>query len=223
MRVLVCDHHIVLAECLAHLLASRGANVVAVTNDLDQTLAVLRREPVDVCLLDVVFGVRTAVHRLCDLRAAAPSTEFVLLCGRIDETVVRAARDAGVRGIADKRQPVSEIIDLLARVHADGKAVAAQRRAVPSVAHLRRPPANDAQRLATFLTTREREVLSALVRGDDTIKLARNLGIASTTARCHIQSVLTKMGAHSRLEVATTAVRSGMVSPHTGEWLFPVG
>jgi two-component system nitrate/nitrite response regulator NarL len=52
--------------------------------------------------------------------------------------------------------------------------------------------------------------------------VARSLGIASTTARCHIQSLLTKMGAHSRLEVATVAVRSGMVSPASGEWLIPV-
>jgi two-component system nitrate/nitrite response regulator NarL len=83
--------------------------------------------------------------------------------------------------------------------------------------------ANDAQRLGRYLTAREREVLSALVRGDDTAKLARNLGIAAATARCHIQSVLTKMGAHSRLEVATTAVRCGMVSPESGEWLIRVG
>jgi two-component system nitrate/nitrite response regulator NarL len=58
-----------------------------------------------------------------------------------------------------------------------------------------------------------------LVRGEDTAKLARRLGISRTTVRCHVQSVLTKMGAHSRLEVATTAVRTGVVSPRTGEWL----
>jgi two-component system nitrate/nitrite response regulator NarL len=79
--------------------------------------------------------------------------------------------------------------------------------------------ANDAQRLAYFLTPREREVLSALVRGDDTRSVSGALGISVTTVRCHIQSLLTKMGAHSRLEVATTAVREGMVNPTNGEWL----
>jgi two-component system, NarL family, nitrate/nitrite response regulator NarL len=62
-------------------------------------------------------------------------------------------------------------------------------------------------------------VLGALVRGDDTSKLARSLGIASATARCHVQNVLTKLGAHSRIEAATNAVRHGMVSPNTGRWL----
>lgn len=220
MRLLVCDHHIVFAESLAHLLATRGADVVAVTNDLDQTLAVLAREKVDVCLLDVVFGAQTVADRLGDLRAAAPSTRVVLVCGRIDQTLVSAAWAAGVSGIADKRQPVAEIIDLLGRVHAGQLAIPTRQPTAASIPRPRPKPANDAQRLATFLTPREREVLSALVSGDDTTKVARNLGIAAATARCHIQSVLTKMGAHSRLEVATTAVRSGMVSPHTGEWLI---
>ncbi|WP_432969883.1 response regulator transcription factor [Dactylosporangium sp. CA-233914] len=220
MRILVCDHHVVFAESLAHLLATRGADVVAVTNDLDETLTLLARETVDICLLDVVFGAQTVVDRLGDLRVAAPSTKVVLVCGHIDQALVNAAWAAGVSGIADKRQPVAEIIEILARVHAGRLAIPARPPAAVSIPRARPKPANDAQRLATFLTPREREVLSALVSGVNTSKLARNLGIATATARCHIQSVLTKMGAHSRLEVATTAVRSGMVSPHTGEWLI---
>ena len=46
-----------------------------------------------------------------------------------------------------------------------------------------------------FLTARERQVLAALVRGADTRQMARSLGISTTTTRCHVQSVLTKMGA----------------------------
>jgi two-component system nitrate/nitrite response regulator NarL len=223
MRIVLCDHHVVFAESLGHLLAERGADVVAVTNDLDQALVVLANKVVDVCLLDVWFGVESVVDRLGELREVAPATRVVLLCGQVDQALVAAAQAAGVCGVADKRQPVAEILDLLGRVHAGESAIPAEQAGVAPATRARRRPANDAQRLATFLTAREREVLSALVCGDDTGKLARNLGIAATTARCHIQSVLTKMGAHSRLEVATTAVRCGMVSPETGEWLIRVG
>jgi two-component system nitrate/nitrite response regulator NarL len=58
------------------------------------------------------------------------------------------------------------------------------------------------------------------VRGQDTARLARSLGVAETTARCHVQAVLMKLGAHSRLEAATTAVRYGMVNPADGRWLL---
>jgi len=219
MRILICDYHVLFAESLAHLLTARGIEVVAIAHHPDRALAVLRYERVDVCLLDVHFGPENAVDRLGELRAAAPGTRILLLTGLVDSNLLAAASLVGVHGVADKRQPVAEIIELLDRVYA-GESVPARDRA--HVVIPRQRPANDAQRLAAYLTPRERQVVSALVCGTDTARLARSMGIAATTARCHIQSVLTKMGAHSRLEVATTAVRSGMVSPETGEWLIPV-
>ena len=223
MRIVLCDHHVVFAESLAHLLAERGADVVSVTYDIDDLLQVLENKVVDICMLDVRFGATSAVDRLGELRAAAPAVDVVLLCSEVDQALVAAAQAAGVRGVADKRQPVAEILQLLARVHLGEAPIPADQAVVAPKTPSHRPPANDTQRLAAFLTAREREVLSALVRGDDTGKLARGLGIAAATARCHIQSVLTKMGAHSRLEVATTAVRCGMVNPQSGEWLIYTG
>jgi two-component system nitrate/nitrite response regulator NarL len=220
MRVLLCDHQVVFAESLAHVLATRGTDVVSVTHDIDEALAALRREVVDVCVLDIVFGELTAVDRLDDLRAAAPEVRFVLLSGHLDRALLRAADDAGVAAVADKRQPVAEIIQILQQVFA-GEPTGRHSRIATDGPQPSVPPANDAQRLAAYLTPREREVLSALVRGDDTGKLARTLGVTVATARCHIQNVLTKMGTHSRLEVATTAVRYGMVDPENGEWLTP--
>jgi two-component system nitrate/nitrite response regulator NarL len=219
MRVLLCDYQVIFAEALADLLTARGKQIVAITHNLDDAVAALRDRPVDVFLLDVVFGADRPLGRLLELRRAAPRTSVMLLSGRIDAELVHAARAAGVQAIGDKRQPVAEIIRLLDQVYASDRPCLSPAPAAPMIAGHRNCPANDAQRLAAFLTPRERQVLSALVCGGDTKQVATTLGISHTTARCHIQSLLTKMGAHSRLEVATTAVRFGMVSPETGEWL----
>jgi two-component system nitrate/nitrite response regulator NarL len=219
MRLLICDYHVIFAESLAHLLTAVVGDVVAITHHPDQAVNVLRRESVDVCLLDVVFGPDSTIDRLSELREASPHTHVVLLTAEVDDATLAAARAAGVRGVADKRQSPSRIIDLIERVRAGESVVrtgGAPRTSAPSTAPR---PRNDIQRLAGFLTPREREVLSALVRGDDTARLARSLGIAAATARCHIQNVLTKLGTHSRLEAATSAVRYGMVNPETGDWL----
>jgi two-component system nitrate/nitrite response regulator NarL len=219
MRLLICDHHVVFAESLAHLLAGRGYDIVAVTHHPDQLVEVLRREPVDVCLLDVVFGEESVVDRLPALRTASPGTYLVVLTAGVDAGLLTAARAAGVRGLADKREPVTEMLRVLDRVLSGESVIEREPSLPPLVNPLRRHP-NDALRLASFLTAREREVLCGLVRGDDTNKLARSMGIASATARCHIQNVLSKLGAHSRLEAATSAVRNGMVCPETGSWLI---
>lgn len=221
MRVLICDDHVVFAESLAHLLRGLGTEVVATTYHPDQALAVLRREPVDVCLLDVMFETFSVLDRLPDIHRAAPRCHVMLLSGRVDGEVLAAVQAAGVHGVADKRLPVAEILRILDRVHA-GERVVHAATASSALRSAHGNPAGLAHQMAAFLTPRERQVLGALVRGQNTTRLARELGIAGTTARCHIQSVLTKLGAHSRLEAATTAVRFGMVNPETGCWLLPV-
>jgi two-component system nitrate/nitrite response regulator NarL len=216
MRVVICDQHIVFAESLSHVLTLRGHQVVAVARRLSGAIDALNEEPADVCLIDPVFGTEIDSAGLGDMRRAAPTTAIVFLTARVDRDVRAAAAVAGARALAEKRQSVGDVITLLDRVHA-GESVLyrAYRRSPAAPAAV----SNDAQRLAAFLTPQERHVLSALVRGDDTAELARSLRISATTVRCHVQSVLTKMGAHSRLEVATTAVRAGVVSAKTGEWV----
>ncbi|MEV0732787.1 response regulator transcription factor [Polymorphospora sp. NPDC050346] len=221
IRVLVCDDHTVFAESLAELLTAARMRITAVTGHPDRALAVLRREAVDICLLDVTFGRESVLPRLAEFRRVAPGARIVLLTGRVDADLLAAAREAQVRGVADKRQPAREITALLHRVYNGDTVFPAEPTPVPVPRAANHDRAQEARRMAAFLTPRERQTLRALVGGHDTRKLARTLGVAPATARCHIQQVLTKMGAHSRLEAATTAVRFGLVSPETGDWLLP--
>jgi len=61
------------------------------------------------------------------------------------------------------------------------------------------------------VTTREREVLRLLASGKSTLAIAGELGIARTTARNHIQAILGKLEAHSRLEAVARARNLGLV------------
>jgi len=57
------------------------------------------------------------------------------------------------------------------------------------------------------LTLREREVLRLLAEGLGTQEIADQLFVSSTTARNHVQHILTKLDVHSRLEDAALALR----------------
>jgi two-component system nitrate/nitrite response regulator NarL len=76
---------------------------------------------------------------------------------------------------------------------------------------LARAPQSRQQWLAGFLPPREHEVLTRLVHGEDTARIAAAMSIKQSTARTHIQSVLTKLGVHSRLEACSFTVRHGIV------------
>lgn len=63
------------------------------------------------------------------------------------------------------------------------------------------------------LTDREREVLVLLAEGADTSAIASHLCIGRSTARKHVQSILSKFGVHRRLEAIAHARRHGLL-PH---------
>jgi DNA-binding NarL/FixJ family response regulator len=214
MRVLICDDHAVFADSLALVLADAGHSVVGVTYSPDDALSVLLNRPVDVCLVDLHFPAGSVLARLTELRAAGPATRFVLVSGFVDQQIVDAGLRAGVRGFAHKGQQASEILALLHRVHA-GEQVVDRR----LVRHRSGRPRSQAHRVAQFLTPREREVLTRLARGESTAALAKAMGVTRSTARSHVQSVLTKLGVHSQREAVIEAARHGLVSVETGEWL----
>jgi two-component system nitrate/nitrite response regulator NarL len=215
VKVLICDDHAVFADSLAMVLGESGHDVVGVVYSPEAASRLLQSAPADVCLLDLQFPTGSVLESLPALVRAAPSTRFVVLSGSIDAELLEAALAAGVRGFAHKGQQAGEIVAMLARVHAGDVVID------PTTGSPMRPrPRSEAQRLAHYLTPREREVLTRLVRGENTATLARSMKITRSTARSHVQSVLTKLGVHSQREAVIAAARHGLVSVNTGEWLL---
>jgi DNA-binding CsgD family transcriptional regulator len=66
-------------------------------------------------------------------------------------------------------------------------------------------------RPGSSLTAREREVLALLEAGVPTQGMADSMKISVTTVRNHIQGILRKLGAHSRLEAVSSARRQGLI------------
>ena len=213
MKMIICDDHAVFAESLSLVLADAGHSVVGVVYSPADALPVLRARQPDACLIDLRFPSGTALDWMPRLRAASPRTKFVVLTGFLEQPVLDAGVAAGVRGFAHKGQQAGDILTVLRRV-ADGEVVA-DRAALRGGAR----PRSRAQRVARFLTPREREVLTRLARGESTQALAKAMGVTRSTARSHVQSVLSKLGVHSQREAVIEAARHGLVSVETGEWL----
>jgi two-component system nitrate/nitrite response regulator NarL len=77
----------------------------------------------------------------------------------------------------------------------------------------------EAHQLATHLTRREWQCLGLLVQGLSTSAIAEGIGVSTTTVRTHIQSLLTKLGVHSRLQAVALTSRTSLLAkapPLTG-------
>jgi DNA-binding NarL/FixJ family response regulator len=68
--------------------------------------------------------------------------------------------------------------------------------------------------LLAHVTSREGEILQRLVEGQSTDHIAGDLSISPQTVRAHVQNLMAKLGAHSRVQVVRLARAAGM-SPST--------
>jgi two-component system, NarL family, nitrate/nitrite response regulator NarL len=226
MRIVICDAHRVFADALASLLQTSGHEIAGSTTDLDEAVAMLEGagqggppRQADACVIELRrprSGRRPEIERAV---AAVPGTAFVALTGSADSSSLRHAMAAGVRGLALKGDAFSEFLRVLTEAVASGGPLTADARpaqtrpvivSASAQAVLRRGDGVSAGP-SQFLTEREREALGRLVRGESTAGMARAMGVRVSTARTHIDAVLTKLGAHTRLEAIAYAVREDLV------------
>jgi two-component system nitrate/nitrite response regulator NarL len=208
VRLVLCDDHRLLAEALGTALRAHGHEVVAVVTTPEAGYrAVVEHHP-DVCLLDVGFPGASGLDVVARIVSAAEDTKILMLSGRSDPDVVNAALTAGAAGFVLKEQGIDRILQALDRVLA-GEAIvdSGLLRAALSMPTPRRSP--ESQRLRS-LTSREREALRRIAAGDSTKEVARAMHVSESTARTHVQNVLTKLGVRSRLQAAALVAREGL-------------
>jgi len=71
----------------------------------------------------------------------------------------------------------------------------------------------DRRRTEVNLTTRERDVLAAIARGQANREIARQFGLSEKTVKTHVSAILTKLGVQDRTQAAPYAVRHGIADP----------
>jgi two-component system nitrate/nitrite response regulator NarL len=224
MRIVICDGHRVFADALASLLQDAGHEVVGTALDLDEAAGLLgasqeARPAADACVIDLRRRGSGLRPEIAQAIAAVPGIAFVALSGSPDPSSLRHAIAAGVRGVALKGDAFSEFLRVLTEAvsrQRPGDAQAGSPEAGPVILSASaRAALKHADGLAAgpsqFLTEREREALGRLARGESTASMARAMGVRVSTARTHIDAVLYKLGAHTRLEAVAYAVREGLV------------
>lgn len=208
IRILfVEDHSMVAAGLTAVVAQTTDLEVVATASSVADALAAVEAHNPDVVCMDYVLPDGRGTDAAADIRRRWPDTQVVMLTASDDDKVLAAAVDAGCIGfLAKGTGRTEELLDALRRAAAGEISLTGEqlRRLVP---RFRR----DHFELGADLTARERDVLSLLATGTTTPDIASALHISFATARNHIQNILTKLDAHSKLEAVAIAVRAGIV------------
>ncbi len=209
MRVVLGNQHRLFLDVLTEALSQEGVTVAAqATSPQDVLTAVALHEP-DICLLAISFPDSSGLDVLRVIRRRHQTVKVVMLSDSSDPAIVPAATDAGAAGFIWKEQRIAEIVRTLTRVLAGERAPGAV--SAHGVDRFCSQVVAGSDCLLQLLTLREQEVLMLMMEGESTKQIARSLAIALSTARTHVQSVLFKLGAHSRLEATSMVARSGVL------------
>ena len=213
-RVVVADDQDLVRSGLAMVLDARGVEVVGEAADGRQAVDVVRRTSPDVVLMDIRMPVLDGIAATRELTAlGVPTRVLVLTTYDLDGYVYDALR-AGAAGFLLKATPPDRLVAGIETVAAGESLLAPSltRRLIEE--HVRRPaPAEGVPERLRVLTERELEVFTLIARGLSNEDICARLVVAEATVKTHVNRVLAKLGARTRVELVVLAYETGLVRP----------
>jgi DNA-binding NarL/FixJ family response regulator len=208
IRVMIVDDERLFAELLRVAMRSAGdIEVVAVAHDVKSAIATLEEIRPDVVLADYHLPDGTGADIARAVRTSLPATAIVVLTGDPSALTLADVARSGASGHLTKERGFSEVVGAV-RAAAAGEVLFSSNELQRLLLAERTEPVTTTEPL----TPRELEVLYLLASGASTGAAAASLGISTATLRAHVQAVLRKLGAHSRLEAVAEAARLGLVT-----------
>ena len=204
IRVLIVDDHRVLAELLAEALSKDDEIIIigTVGTSAEAITAATATRP-DVVVLDYDLPDTEGTGALTAISAAVPSARILMLTSYSSPVILNEVMDAGADGFITKRNGSAEILAAVKAVASDQTPVSADM--------LRSVVGSGGGRLGTDLTERELQILRIASLGKSNKAIAQELHLSVNTVRNHMQHVLIKLGAHSKLEASAIAARLGIL------------
>lgn len=218
IRVLVADDQTIIRTGLRIMLnAQPGIEVVGEAADGREAVRLARELRPDVCLFDIrmpVLDGLEATRLVAGPGVADPLAVVVITTFDLDEYVYGSLR-AGARGFLLK-DTGPDLLAQAVRSASDGEALIAPSvtvRLLHAFADL--PAGRPVAQPVSPVTAREEQVLLAVARGLTNTEIADALHISLSTVKTHLASLMAKLGARNRVEIAMWAYETRRILPGT--------
>jgi two-component system nitrate/nitrite response regulator NarL len=207
VRVVVGDDHPLFRDGVVRALTSSGSiDVVAEADDGLAALELIREHGPQVALLDYRMPGLDGAQVAAAVRRDGLPTRVLLISAHDESAIVYSALQLGAAGFISKESSRAELVEAVLNC-AKGRDVVAPNLAAGLVGEIRRRNDSD----APTLSPREREVLVMIAGGHTIPAMAKQLFLAPSTVKTHVQRLYEKLGVSDRGAVVAEAMRRGLL------------
>jgi NarL family two-component system response regulator LiaR len=204
--MLVEEHAVVRTGLSAFLMTCEDIELVGEASSGEQALGLCRQAHPDVVLMDLVMprmDGATATRLLCE---NCPDVQVIALTSFKEKELVEGVLQAGAISYLLKDVTAGDLVRAIRAAYA-GKPTLAPEAATVLIQAARQP----AEHLGSDLTEREREVLGLMVQGLNNAQIAERMVVSRSTAKFHVSSILSKLGATTRTEAVALALQNHLI------------
>jgi NarL family two-component system response regulator LiaR len=208
IRVLIVDDHAVVRSGLtAFLSVYDDLDLVGEAGGGAEAVEICTSLGVDVVLMDLVMPGMDGAAATEAIRETCPQTQVLALTSFKEDELVQGALQAGAIGYLLKNISGDELAAAIRAAHAGRPTLAPE--ATQALIHAATQPKEEP--LGVDLTKREIEMLHMMVEGLSNPDIAKRLYLSRSTVKFHVSNILMKLGAASRTEAVSIALRRGLV------------
>ncbi len=182
--------------------------IVGSAPDVEMAVEELTHKEVDLALVGVDAESHGDLLDILEESQLMHETPLILLVQRSSPNFVEQAFRIGVRGILPPEIEADSLNSALAAV-ANGLVVLSPEN-IGAVQSMNGRAVEDRESIEV-LTPREREVLQKMASGLANKEIAVRMRISEHTAKFHVASILSKLGAVSRTEAVSIGMRRGLI------------
>ncbi len=208
IRILIADDHLIIRQGLRLILETEDdLELVGEACDGNEAFRLCNELRPDVVLMDLRMPGMDGITAIEKLHQAMPDIPVVILTTfNEDELMLRGMR-AGAKGFLLKDTDRATLFDVI-RAAARNETLLK-----PEImARLLEVASAPAEASSPFnLTEREKEVLTAVARGERSKEIALQLHITERTVKAHLASIYQKMGVDSRAGAVAVAARNNLL------------
>jgi len=207
----LADDHVLVRQGIRQFLEDAGdIEVVDEANDGAEAIRLVEEHRPDVAILDIRMPEVTGVEATRRIKAHFPQVRVLILTAYDDDPYVFALLQAGADGYVLKTSSADELVRAVHTVHKGSSALSPEI-ASKVIRQMTSGKPGRASDQVEPLTGRELDVLRLAARGRTNRAIGSELSISHRTVQGHLASIYGKLGANSRTQAVTEALRRGWI------------